>query len=438
MQTASYVVPPRPPTQTHSDPLRSSLGHLLSSAHTLPCSTAAQAFQQLVQPTARFQLALDALLPLLDSSRSQLSQRILVSYILYSLYAPHPVAINPFKSVLYDTFIKERNNALQLASTGGTSENEQLVWVLWKILRGDGNDIGPYTPSTLARHPLPPKLRATNLYLEEESQAEKASFDPFGDEEPSDNAKSQQASRAPSRSDWSRSGTSGLPAAGIDQNSPIAPEEDERTHAFSQGMTLLLAARERVLTLSEQRTLGPLITQLISPSILTSADLAPIIAHNPTLAHPLLVSLLSLPPSKGNPVGASIYLDILAQLPPTLPSFDVLGRLLRDATPMTDYLTGGKLTIADVVRTEVLGRFIQQSIHWLDYAEREERQGLVSEDRFAKGVQNLCRFYTSLLKLEIVDAASDTDSAEMAHFALRNSRFEEANALYRVLAVGKL
>ena len=51
--------------------------------------------------------------------------------------------------------------------------------------------------------------------------------------------------------------------------------------------------------------------------------------------------------------------------------------------------------------------------------------------------QQLCRFYNSLIKLAIVDPASDADSAEMAHFALRNSRFEEANALYRVLAMGK-
>lgn len=51
--------------------------------------------------------------------------------------------------------------------------------------------------------------------------------------------------------------------------------------------------------------------------------------------------------------------------------------------------------------------------------------------------RQLCRFYNSLIKLSIVDPASDADSAEMAHFTLRNSRFEEANALYRVLAMGK-
>ena len=74
-------------------------------------------------------------------SRLKLSQRILVAYILYSLYAPHPIAINPFKSVLFDTFTKERDAAIQLAEEGKTSDNEQLVWVLWKVLRGDGDHV---------------------------------------------------------------------------------------------------------------------------------------------------------------------------------------------------------------------------------------------------------------------------------------------------------
>jgi hypothetical protein len=142
-----------------SDPVRASVGHLLDRASSLPCSTAAQAFSQLVQPTSRFQLALDALLPLLDldahaevrtdrsahspifTQHTQLSQRILVSFILYALYAPHPMAINPFRSVLFVTFVKERDHAVRIASAGGVSENEQLVWVLWKILKGDGNDV---------------------------------------------------------------------------------------------------------------------------------------------------------------------------------------------------------------------------------------------------------------------------------------------------------
>lgn len=50
------------------DTVKASVGHLLTRAFSLPCSTAALAFTQLVQPISRFQLALDALLPLLDSN----------------------------------------------------------------------------------------------------------------------------------------------------------------------------------------------------------------------------------------------------------------------------------------------------------------------------------------------------------------------------------
>jgi len=214
------------------------------------------------------------------------------------------------------------------------------------------------------------------------------------------------------------------------ENGTVSPEEDEKTQLLSQGLTLLLAARGRVLTLSEQRLLHPQIPQLTSPPVLISIDLPPIIAHNPAIATPLVVSLLSLSPSDATVA----YLDVLAQLPPTLQTFDVIGRLLHDTTPSTDSISGGKVTVADVVRMEVLGPFIHQCILWLDRAEREEREGLVSDDRFAKGVQNLCRFYSALLQLNVVDSTSDADSAEIAHFALRNSRFEEANALYRVLA----
>jgi hypothetical protein len=71
----------------------------------------------------------------------QLAQRILVSFILYSLYTPHPVTVNPFKSALFVAYLREREKAVLIANEGGVSPNEQLVWVLWKILKGDGNDV---------------------------------------------------------------------------------------------------------------------------------------------------------------------------------------------------------------------------------------------------------------------------------------------------------
>jgi len=416
MQAAAYHAQPSLAAQGHADPLYTSVGHLLSKACSNTCSTAAQAFFQLVQPTARFQLALDALLPVLGSPRSEkLPQRILAAYILYSLYAPHPISINPFKSALFDTFTKERNVAVQLAGEGQSSDNEQLVWVLWKVLKGDGDHLGPYPPSTLARESLPPKLRAGNLVLDEE----KVSPDSLSEDIPCPSLSVHTQDR----------GTAQV----LDTDALFSQEGDEKTQLLSEGLKLLLAARDRVLTLSEQRFLGPLIPQLTSPSVLISLDLPPIIAHNPTIATPLLSSLLSLPPSDAS--GA--FLDVLTQLVPTLPTFDVIGCLLRDTTSATDSITGGKVTVADIVRMEVLGPLIHQCILWLDCAEREERDGLISDDRFAKGVQNLCRFFSALLKLHVVDASSDADSAEIAHFALRNSRFEEANALYCTLAAAR-
>lgn len=67
-----------------------------------------------------------------------------MSYILYSLYAPHPISLNPFRSVLHATYARERDVAVHVASGGGVGENEQLVWVLWKILKGDGSDVRTY------------------------------------------------------------------------------------------------------------------------------------------------------------------------------------------------------------------------------------------------------------------------------------------------------
>ena len=74
-------------------------------------------------------------------SFTQLAQRILASYILYALYAPHPISINPFQSALLLAFNKEKDLAVKTAADGGFGQNEPLVWVLWKILRGDGNDV---------------------------------------------------------------------------------------------------------------------------------------------------------------------------------------------------------------------------------------------------------------------------------------------------------
>ncbi|OAX36708.1 hypothetical protein K503DRAFT_743910 [Rhizopogon vinicolor AM-OR11-026] len=407
------------------DPIRASVVHLLARAHSLPCSATAQAFMQLVQPTARFQLALDLLLPLLTTP-ADLVQRVPVSFILYSMYAPHSISLNPFKSVLYTTFVKERELAINISAEGGFSEREQLVWVLWKILKGDGNDIGPYSPSTLTKSPLPPELRASSLFLDEET---------FMDVNDPDYSVAKSTITAGEPEQFAEQVTSKdlPPSVPPATETNITSGEDRENERIAQAMKLLLAARDRALTLTEQRTLTPLIPRLTSPTMITSVDLPPIVSYNPNLAYQLVIALLMAPPNN-LAQGIFVYLDALTSLPPTLPSFDFLGRLLREPSAILDPSTGGKTTIADIIRSEVLGRFIHESIRWLESAEREEREGLVSDDRFAKGVQNLCRFYSSLLKLSIVDAASDAHTAEMVHFTLRNSRFEEANVLYRIFA----
>ncbi|KAJ6494657.1 hypothetical protein C8R47DRAFT_974192 [Mycena vitilis] len=432
---------------------RASVSHLLTHASTFPCSAATPAFARLAHNTSTFQLALDALLPVLDPPvPAELTTRILASFILFALYAPHPIAINPFKSVLFVTFVKEREKA-RAASANGIAPNEPLVWVLWKILKGDGDDIGPYSPSALARSLLPANFRATKLTLDDSIyRAAATELDDVLYAQLGENARS-----ATPRDDNARL---------------ITREEDAQNEAIAHAMRLLLAARTRVLSLAEQRHLTPLLPALLSSStrqanppraLLAPADLAPLVATNPALAASVVGALLAGgsatddgPESSsellnGGTAGmkTNAILSALARLPPTLPTFDVLGRLLRDARTVGDPNdsvdfsavgngnTGhGTTTIADLIRTDVLGRFVAASVDWLDSAEREEREGRASEDRWAQGVVHLCRFYAALLRAGLADPASDADSAAMVHFSLRHARFGEANALYRMLVGG--
>ncbi|KAH8114862.1 hypothetical protein DFH11DRAFT_130726 [Phellopilus nigrolimitatus] len=482
MQTVAYRPSPLPAPSPASDPVRASVAHLLARAHGIPCTAAAQAFVQLVQPTARFAVALDVLLPLLSgraevcqsaSNRNhafdgmrwlthffacvmcwdvQTPRRILSTYILYFLYAAHPIAINPFRSAFVEVFLAEREGAQVEAERGGVSENEQLVWVLWKILKGDGNDLGPYSPATLARSPLPPKLRAAQLIIDDALSREE------------DDLYEMPVNERLRPSPIVTNGLSPAPSAAhtpIENGnrmrvSPLLHGDDPKSEIIDQAMRLLLAACQRVLTLSEQRIVSLSLPHFAPHVLLAIHNLPPLFANNPALGHPLIVSLL-----KGNmdTVSSGSFtradvLDVLRQLPPTLPSFDVIGRLLRDPTLiqlasrhersetagadrqqlMNDYRTA---SVADIVRSDVLGAFVLNAIGWVERSEQEAVEGLISDDRAAKGVQNLCRFYNSLIKLGLVDASSDADSAEMAHFALAHAHYEDANALYRVLVMGK-
>ena len=185
--------------------------------------------------------------------------------------------------------------------------------------------------------------------------------------------------------------------------------------------------------------LTPLIPTLTSsPTIVTSLDLGGMIANNTTIAYLVVVSLLSHPPLQTNPANGTIratsiggkangeeeshlesivgYLEVLRHLPPTLPSFDLMGRLLKDGRVIPDYSgggtnlelsggsdymgstrtgsgggcdEGGNTTIADLISLEVLGWFIHSCVEWLGRWEEEERTGGRFDGGFGIGVRNV-------------------------------------------------
>ena len=140
----------------------------------------------------------------------------------------------------------------------------------------DLNQIGPYSPSTLARSPLPPKLRAINLVLDDElcstisdlyvpcppSSSRHPISHPstFVFRDDSTYSYFQDKRRQSASSDLNEPTK---PAAATTTRvvspdhavlrSPITLEEDRGNERLVHAIKLLLASRERVLTLSEQR-----------------------------------------------------------------------------------------------------------------------------------------------------------------------------------------
>jgi len=210
------------------------------------------------------------------------------------------------------------------------------------------------------------------------------------------------------------------------------------TNADQHVIALLRAACQRVLTLSEQRNIASALQHMSIHPYINAYNLTELIELNPTLGYVATIALL-----KGNPSASEKqlehfdYLDALRRLPPALPSFDVMGRLLRDQTVIQSISTDMPCTVADIIRAEVLGGFLLNCMNWIEHAEQEALDGLVNDDRIAKAISSLCRFFNALIKLGFVDPKSDVDCAEMAHFALSHANYEDANALYRVLVVGK-
>jgi hypothetical protein len=152
--------------------------------------------------------------------------------------------------------------------------------------------------------------------------------------------------------------------------------------------------------------------------VITSLDIASLALHNPSVAHLVVVALLlaassqdqsfpvdSLEPAAMSrshtfiamqPSAIKDHLSALANLPPTLQSFDLLGRLLAESTPVQDLspplnetIVTATIRVAELVKSEVLGRFLTQCTGWLDAAAAEEDVGFTSDDRVAQGVRNV-------------------------------------------------
>lgn len=158
------------------------------------------------------------------------------------------------------------------------------------------------------------------------------------------------------------------------------------------------------------------------PTIVTSLDLSGMVANNALLAYLVVIGLLSHPSPQSATNGHGMtpapeddqeydqdrdqeqepmmaYLEVLRHLPPTLPSFDLMGRLLKDGSVIPDVSTfrgtynrhqqGSTTTVADLVRMEVLGWFIHECVEWLDRWEEEERSGARFDGGFGIGVRNV-------------------------------------------------
>lgn len=76
----------------------------------------------------------------LTRATQEIDERIQAAYILHALYASYAIDMNPFHCALLQVFAREREIAMRYGDNL-PYPNEQLVWVLWKILKGQGKDV---------------------------------------------------------------------------------------------------------------------------------------------------------------------------------------------------------------------------------------------------------------------------------------------------------
>ncbi|KAF8508086.1 hypothetical protein JB92DRAFT_2657136, partial [Gautieria morchelliformis] len=407
-----------------------SLYNLLARASNVSCSQGASAFFSLLTTEDdRLSLAIDGFIPALQNTDLQIPQRILAAYALNALYVSHDHS-NLFHDHLLRIFHSSQHARNSPQGRSGTqAENEQLVWVLWKILRGESDDLAPYSPMMLSRTSIPDHLQPLHLAVHHGSG--------HGNISPLSTTQSSVGSMGfPTPQNSTTLFQTGNPAEETSEPHVNERERDELSHAI----VLLLSARERVLTLTERRMLQQHLPTLTQPlSLLRPGDIPPLAAKNADIAAKLLLLLLDRKDEDSERIEQAKegYLDALRKLPPTVQSFYLIASLLRpshyDSAASAQQEDSPEVRVAALVRSEVLGGFVSGCVRWIESAEQDEKDGEVHDDRVAIAVLNLCRFYSSLLKHDFVSAASEADTAEMMGFALRFSKFENARSLYSTL-----
>ncbi|KAL7412125.1 hypothetical protein BDY24DRAFT_393333 [Mrakia frigida] len=379
---------------SHIPILRPRVEELLSSSSTL--FSVAKDVLSLVPSELAFSLVLETALPVLMDLSRPASRRMAALFVVASLQGNSTTPeLDPFRSCYMALLSRDTQGDAHLEDWEKDDvdvDEKVLDWALWYILAGLKDKLSIYTSEQLTTSPFP-------LPIE--------SF--FG----------QPTSNSATASDF--------------RAAPRSRETSPTRNTLAQLIRLTYLAKERALSSKEERLVPSLLpphTSLL-PLLFPPSDLPTTTQHNPDLSSLLLLHLHTHQPDH-----RVFYLDALSTLPPTLPSLDLISKLLRE--PPKSNGEEEDVSLAEVVRYDVLGRFFGGVVDQLDGLELrkklqgEQEGGTRVEEELARGVSIACRFITSLLSSKTI-SRDDGVSVEATSFTLRFSRFSQAQMLYRTL-----
>ncbi|KAH7105250.1 hypothetical protein BKA62DRAFT_692211 [Auriculariales sp. MPI-PUGE-AT-0066] len=412
-------------------------------------------------PSQRFTHALSVVLPELTDPQADSSRRILAAFMLHALYSEDAKnrALNPFNTALADAFVRERRRLVDPAERP-TPGQSQLVWALWLIATGHGDDLAIVSPVSLATSSLPSDVQPASLQLPSESQnAADSSFISHSSSlvDPDDTfiAPTNQSKGYPGvigRTSTNRFGAAMSPSIGViggrrtetavahkpspsPSSLPAVDVSPAYVDSLEPAIKLISAACTRVLNLSEQRV-----------CVLNAREFVGLVLQNaPLAAEYASLALrgeteLSLPLAPGGAHFEDVrpLLDAAVSLPPTLHTFEFWGRLLRDNNPIassgpTSGVTGLGLGTAGPSHAVNLSSTASTVSDYIRTTAELVQHVYGADDRVARGVSGVCRFYSNLIKLRLIDTSSDEQTVEMTAFALAHSSYDDARKVYREL-----